>query len=252
MNVLSKRILPFLLPLAMVWSPPAQADRQQITLPTINGSVLIETFASEVGGMRPAIVVLSGAKGFDAPVYDEMARTLGAAGLDVFLVHFLSAADLKTIESAGSARARIRYYAEQLPAWSAAVDAAVSYLEADPSHGGRVGVLGISLGAQIAAAAMANNTEIRALVLVDGGFPNNYAEPIASMPPLHLIWGGADQTFPLIIGQDLKQMVEGLGGVADLNVYEGAGHDFFVRSGTRQGNAAREDAADFLARALGQ
>ncbi len=67
------------------------------------------------------------------------------------------------------------------------------------------------------------NTEIGGLVLVDGGFPNDYAEPVRSMPPLLLIRGKDDQTFPLSISQDLKRMVEGLGGPVDLDVYNGAG-----------------------------
>lgn len=250
MNFVFRGLLPFLLSLVMFGTAQAETVREHFTLTTPDGNVLVETFPSESTETRPAIIILSGAKGFGAAAYDEMAQTLHATGMDVFLVHFLSPADIEAINTAGSASARIRYYAAQLSDWTGAVQAAVSYLKADPHHGGKVGVIGISLGAQIAAAAMANSHDIGGLVLVDGGFPNDYAEPVRSMPPLHLIWGEADQTFPLPVGRRLKQTAEGLGGPVDLEVFKGAGHDFFVRSGTSQGNAAHQSAADFLSEAL--
>jgi hypothetical protein len=52
-------------------------------------------------------------------------------------------------------------------------------------------------------------TDIDALVLVDGGFPNGYSQPVRSLPPLLLIWGSADQTFPLLIGQELQRTAKG-------------------------------------------
>jgi hypothetical protein len=60
---------------------------------------------------------LSGSRGFEAPVYDEIGQTFRAAGLNAYLVHVLSATDLDAIAKAGSARARIAYYAQRLPGW---------------------------------------------------------------------------------------------------------------------------------------
>jgi dienelactone hydrolase len=125
-----------------------------------------------------------------------------------------------------------------------------SYLNARPGQPGKVGVLGISLGAQIAAAASANRTDIGALVLVDGGFPRGYPQPVRPLPPLRLIWGDADKTFPLSIARELHRMAQGLGGSASLDVYEGGTHDFFLKSGTTQADAARRNAANFLASQL--
>ena len=119
--------------LATAWSSPSSAARQ-ILIPTQDDSILVETFPGEAVMPRPAVIVLSGTKGFDAPVYDDMAQTFDKASLDVFLVHFLSPADLVAIGAADSANERIRYYAEQLPAWTAAVRAVASSLEAQPSH----------------------------------------------------------------------------------------------------------------------
>lgn len=238
-----------LLPLALIGNARAAA-RGQFTVQTSSGEILVENFASSAGGSHPAVLILSGSKGFDSPAYDEIGRVFSTAGLDTYLVHVLSRHDLEAIASAGNARARIGYYAQRQSDWIAAVHGVVSYLNAQSRHVGKVGVLGISLGAQIAAASAVERTDIGALVLVDGGFPNSYSRPVRSLPPLQLIWGSADRTMPLSIGQDLHRMAQGLGGPVSLDVYQGGAHDFFLKSDTQQAEAAHRSAASFLAARL--
>ncbi|KQV29372.1 dienelactone hydrolase [Rhizobium sp. Root1203] len=228
----------------------AQSSKRQFTVPTASGGVLVESFGDCANATCPAVLILSGSKGFGAPVYGEIGQTFRAAGLDAYLVHALSATDLKAIATAGSARGRIVYYALRLPDWTSTVQSVASYLEGKARHGGKVGVLGISLGAQIASAASVGRADIKALVLVDGGFPNGYSHPIRSLPPLHMIWGSADQTFPLQIARELQLTAQRLGGAVTLDVYEGGPHDFFLRSGTTNAVAAQQSAADFLIRQL--
>lgn len=228
----------------------AQSLRQQFTVPTTVGGVLVESFDDCANVTCPAVLVLSGSNGFGAPAYDEIGQTFKAAGLNTYLVHVLSPSDLEAIAAAGSAPARVAYYEQRLPDWISAIQAVASHLREQPRHGGKIGVLGISLGAQIASAASAGRSDIDALVLVDGGFPNGYSQPVRSLPPLHLIWGSADRTFPLPIGRKLQQMAQQLGGPVSLEVYEGGEHDFFLRSRSR--NAAHQSAADFLASYLSQ
>ncbi|AOF92355.1 dienelactone hydrolase family protein (plasmid) [Sinorhizobium sp. RAC02] len=225
----------------------AQASRQSFTVSTHSGGVLVESFGSCANAICPAVLILSGSRGFEAPVYDEIGQTFRAAGLNAYLVHVLSATDLDAIAKAGSARARIAYYAQRLPGWISAVQGVAAHFDEQSRHGGKIGVLGISLGAQIASAASTGRSDIDALVLVDGGFPNGYSQPVRSLPPLHLIWGSADQTFPLSIGREFQRMAQQLGGAVTLDAYEGGEHDFFLRSGTRNAGAAHRSAADFLA-----
>jgi dienelactone hydrolase len=224
----------------------AQSARQQFTVPTSGGRVLVENFGNCAKATCPAILILSGSKGFGAPAYDEIGQTFQAAGLNAYLVHVLSQPDLDVINTAAGARARIAYYARRLPDWISAVQGVASYLEAQPRHGGKLGVLGISLGAQIASAASAGRSDINALVLVDGGLPNGYPQPVHAFPPLLLIWGSADQTFPLSVGQELQRTAQRLGGPVAFNAYSGGPHDFFLRSGTENAKAARRSAANFL------
>lgn len=223
------------------------ASRQQFTVPTPAGPVLVESFEHCAKATCPAVLILSGSKGFGAPVYDEIGQTFRASGLDAYLVHVLSAADLDAIATASGARARIAYYAQRLSDWTSAVQGVAAYLEAQPRHGGKVGVVGISLGAQIASAASVTRADVDALVLVDGGFPNGYSQPVRSLPALLLIWGSVDRTFPLSIGRELQRTAQQLGGPVILDVYEGGAHDFFLRSGTRNAGAAHQSAAEFLA-----
>lgn len=230
----------------------AQSSRQQFTVPTASGGVLVESFGNCENATCPAVLVLSGSRGFGAPVYDEIGQTFRAAGLNAYLVHVLSAADLDAIATAGSAWARIAYYAQRLTDWISAVHGVAAYLDGQSRHGGKVGVLGISLGAQIASAATVGQADVDALVLVDGGFPNGYSQPVRSLPPLLLIWGSADRTFPLSTGRELQRMAQQLGGPVTLDVYEGGAHDFFLKSGTRSAGAARRSAAEFLAGYLSQ
>lgn len=226
----------------------AQSPARPFTVQTASGGVLVEPFGDCSNATCPAVLILSGSKGFGAPVYGQIGQTFRAAGLNAYLVHALSPADLDAIATAGSATARVAYYAKQLPVWTSSVRAVASYLEAQKRHDGKVGVLGISLGAQIALVASVGRTDTDALVLVDGGFPNGYSHPIRALPPLHLIWGSADQTFPLSIGEELKRTARQLGGIATLDVYDGGAHDFFLRSGTSNALAAHQSAADFFIR----
>ena len=220
-------------------------EREQFTVATAAGNVLIEGFASSSDRSRPAVIILSGSKGFASPAYDDLGRSFDTAGIDAYLVHLLSPADEQAIVSADSARARINYYVARRPDWIETTRKVVSYFKSRPHHTGRVGVLGISLGAQTAAAASADTTDISALVLVDGAFPEGYSRPVRSLPPLLIVWGDADRTFPVSTAQKLRQVAQGVGGPVSLDVHKGGAHDFFLKPGA-QATAAHRGVIDFF------
>ncbi len=236
----------------MATASATEVSRREINVPTPTGPVAMEAYERQGQEPHPAVIILSGSKGFGSPAYGEMAQAFNTAGLDVFLLHVLSREDVRAIAGADGAQARKRYYAQRFPDWIGSVRAAVAFLKAQPRHAGTVGLLGISLGANVAAASAADNADIAALVLVDGGFPEGYSRQVRALPSLHLIWGGADRVFPLSLGRDLERMARELGGTASFDVYEGAGHDFFLRPGASQARAAHRSAADFLQRRLAQ
>ena len=85
----------------------AQAgEREQFTVATAGGNVLIEGFASTSDTSRPAVIILSGSKGFASPAYDDLGRSFDTAGINAYLVHLLSPVDEQAIIRAGNSRAR--------------------------------------------------------------------------------------------------------------------------------------------------
>jgi dienelactone hydrolase len=235
---------------SMLLLSPVASARETFFVPTPTGDIEVEHFGDCSQAICPAVLILSGSRGFGASVYDEIGQEFRAAGLNAYLVHVLTQADLNVIAQADGARARIAFYAERLEDWMAGVRSVAAYLESQPRHGGKVGVLGVSLGAQIAAAASTGQTNIDALVLVDGGFPNGHSRPVAWLPPLLLVWGSDDQTFPLSVGTELQRTAQRIGVPVTLDVYQGGAHDFFLRSGTSNAKAAHRSAADYLVRWL--
>ncbi|WP_225578369.1 dienelactone hydrolase family protein [Rhodanobacter sp. 7MK24] len=225
------------------------AARESLTLQTPTGSVLVECFADKADFAYPTVLVLSGSKGFWSPAYEEIGRALRSEGLRACLVHFLSPKDVSAIGRAGSSDARERYYAKHQSGWIATIRSVATYYHAQSGHAGKVGLLGISLGAEMALAVSANSTDIDALVIVDGGFPEGYTDPVHALPPLRLIWGDGDKTFPLAVGAGLKRMARRLGDEADFDIYKG-GHAFFLDAATPQACAAHLNAARFFASRL--
>jgi dienelactone hydrolase len=232
--------------LAALVATAQASSRQSFIVQTSGARITVDCFAACADASHPAVLILSGSKGFGSPAYDEIGDTFRRAGLNAYLVHFLSPDDLSAIAAAGSSAARVRYYTRRQSQWIAAVSDVVSYFNHRPHATGKAGVLGISLGAEIAAATSANNANIGALVIVDGSFPDGYSQPVHSLPPLLLVWGSADRTFPLPMGLSLQKLARRLGQTPDLEIYKGGAHDFFLNPGTPQARAAHWSAANFL------
>ncbi|GLQ98757.1 dienelactone hydrolase family protein [Dyella mobilis] len=219
--------------------------RQSFTVRTHDANVTVDCFAPCADTTHPAVLILSGSKGFGAPAYDEIGKTFRHAGLNAYLVHFLTQTDLSAIDSAGSSAAREKYYASRQTQWIADVKSVLAYFNNRPGAPGKAGMLGISLGAEIALATSANDADIGALVIVDGNFPDGYSQPVHSLPPLLLIWGGADRTFPLPVGLGLQKLARQLGQDPDLEIYKGGAHAFFLKP-MPQARAAHWSTANFL------
>jgi dienelactone hydrolase len=224
----------------------ALPDRKQATIATASGPVVVEGFENCEEEICPAVLILSGSRGFGSNVYEEIGQTFQAAGMNAYLVHVLSPADLNAVAKAGSAKARIAYYAKRTPHWVSAVRDVVAYLKVQPNSSGKVGIMGVSLGAQIAFAASVGQPNIDALALVDGGPRDAYSEPFRELPPLLLIWGGNDRVFSVSGATQLKLRAQKLGGPVEFKVYDGGAHDFFLKSGTRNATAAHQQAISFF------
>ncbi|MCE6073363.1 alpha/beta hydrolase [Agrobacterium vitis] len=237
--------------LAFIACSPSQAnDRQTATIKTTQGDIAIEAFERRASHKRPAIIILSGSKGFRSAAYDNLAQSLDKAGLDAYLVHAVSDADLTAIGHAKGAAGRIQYYTSHMAQWSAAVRDVLLFLKAQSPEDRKIGVLGISLGAQIAITATVNRQDANTLVLVDGGFPAGYSQSVRTIPPLLIVWGSEDRVFPVSMARALSEQAKPLGTEAEFSIFDGGSHDFFLKPETPLAKQAHERAARFLAEQL--
>ncbi len=218
--------------------------RETVTVHTGMDRFKADVFAKRQESGRPAVIVLSGSRGTRSPAYDEIGNAFMTAGFDVYLPHLLSEHDLQFIASAEDARSRIEYYNERRRYWVGNLKAFVSMLHSQ-GYKGKTGILGISLGAQTAAIAVSEGLSADAAVLVDGASPNS--EFLRQNPPqFHLIWGGADRIYPVSTGRHFAEVIKKAGGTATMTVFEGAPHDFFLKSETVQAREAYRVAIEFL------
>jgi dienelactone hydrolase len=224
----------------------SESQPTTLQLATVQRAFIVSVYQISGTAPRRAVLIMGGAKGYKASAYARLAATLNLSGVDVFLIHYLTDQDLTTIESARSAGARIAFYSRRMADWLATIDRTLHEIRRQPKYQSQIGMLGISLGAMPTAAFGANNPDIAAMVLVDGGFPASFRTHIDSMPPLALVWGSEDKVFPPSVATKLSGLARKLGSAVELFIYPGEGHAFFLQDGNA--NAADADAkiASFL------
>ena len=155
----------FWLALTALLASSAAVARDAFDLPS--SPLKVEHFGQAEAKGRAAIIILSGSRGFGFPAYDHIGNRFKDAGFDVFLPHLLTQQDLKEIEAAGTARSRIAYYSERRGDWLVQLNALIAHLRTK-GYTDKIGILGISLGAETAAMAITRGVDIDAVVLVDG------------------------------------------------------------------------------------
>lgn len=229
----------------------APVNAGNFVLSTSERQFSITSYTSQVNGTRSAVVVLGGARGYEATAYARLGSALNAAGIDMFLVHFISSGDIAAMERAGSANERIAFYRKRMGEWRETVRSTISAIKSQPIYRqGKIGVLGISLGAMPVLAETANSSSIAASVAVDGGFPASFKTPVRSIPPFLAVWGSNDRVFSLATGNAIHAKAESLGGPVEILVYRGEGHAFFLEAGNENAVKARNAIAAFFARYL--
>ncbi|MBN7808714.1 dienelactone hydrolase family protein [Agrobacterium rosae] len=219
--------------------------RDTINVHTVISEFQVERFAKREEEGRPAVIVLSGSKGFGSPAYDKIGQTFMEAGLDVYLAHLLSPKDLNSIATAGDSKARIEYYDERRRTWNAELSQLVSMLRSQ-GYTGRIGVLGISLGAETAAIAVSQNVSADAVVLVDGVPAANQTLSSGKTTPFHLIWGSDDRVYPVSSAHRFIENMKNAGNDATISVFPGGEHDFFLKPDTPLARNAYNDVINFM------
>ncbi len=239
-----------LVALALLISGAATADAREAFNVNIGADVApVDVFARKQETGRPAVIILSGSRGFEPLAYDEIAASLVDTGLDVYLAHLLSQDDLKSIHAAKDSRARIAHYEKRRHDWLARLAGVVHHIRHQEHHA-KTGLLGISLGAETAAIAISEGLSVDAAVLV-AGVPSANIRFSKQTPPLHLMCGTADNVYPLPKAQRFVTLAKGAGALASINLYKGARHDFFLKPDSLDARNAYTDAGRFLMEKLG-
>ncbi|ATQ44057.1 acyl-CoA thioester hydrolase/BAAT C-terminal domain-containing protein [Caulobacter mirabilis] len=145
-------------------STPAAATPRPPTTKVREEGLVADYFAAEPSqAKRGSVIVLGGSEG-GLVSSRGIARQLAAQGFDAIAVSYFGEAgqpprlDLIPIETVGRARA---------------------WLEARPGHGGRIGVVGVSKGAELALLVASRDPRIQA---------------VAVGVPSHVLWQGIDMT----------------------------------------------------------
>jgi len=182
--------------------------------------VTVECFSPEARGNYPAVFLLHGAGGLDpgtAGAFREIGRGLAAQGYVVLIPHYFE----KTAHKVGT-----RFLADEIPSYTDALRDGIEFAVAsgivDPE---RIGLVGYSLGANLAFLQSTRDPRVKAIVSCSGSLPVGWK---AKFPPVLILQGSKDKGSPT---QRLKAFEEKLKATDTpyaTHVYRWLGHNFDV------------------------
>jgi carboxymethylenebutenolidase len=214
--------------LAMVRPTDAKTP-EEFSVEAEEGSLALTRYAADHVGKRAGVLVLHGSRGMELKprAYQRYADALNAAGVDVYLVRYFTAADIQALDPKTSrGQGRDAYEAERFEGWSKRISSVVTAVLARPENSGRIGLLGFSLGGFVAASTAAHDERIAALAVLYGGMPDAMVSDVKRLPPLIELHGEADRNVPLTKGQELVKLANAVGSDAELVTYPGREHGF--------------------------
>jgi carboxymethylenebutenolidase len=213
---------------AMV-GPTNAKTPEEFNVEAEEGRVALTRYPADHVGKRAAVLVLHGSRGIELKprAYQRYADALNAAGVDVYLARYFTAADIQALDPKASAgQRRDAYEAERFEGWTRRMSSVVTAVLARPENSGRVGLLGFSLGGFVAAGTAAHDERVAALAVLYGGMPDAMASEVKRLPPLIELHGEADRNVPLAKGQELVRLAKAVGSDAELVTYPGREHGF--------------------------
>lgn len=202
--------------------------------------VAVEWFpAAGRDGDAPALLLLHGADGMTyADRYRLAATLIAGAGYHVALPHYL--------DRTGERRVSYATLRERYPAWAGTVRDGIGWLAGRPGvDPGRLGLVGVSLGAALALTVAASDRRVRAVVDTSGPLPEGLPDE-APLPPTLILHGEADRIVPVSHARAIARRLEAGGTPHEIRIYPDQGH---VLSGAAGFDAASRIAA-FLDRHL--
>jgi carboxymethylenebutenolidase len=192
-----------------------------LTYPSNGAEITVDAYLPDAAGEHPTIVALHGSNGMSngAPLVRALTRPIVAAGFAVFVPHYF--------ESTGTVRSDFATSRRNFGTWMTTVADAISHVEREPGvASGRIGVVGISLGAFLGLSVSTQDPRIRAMVDFFGGLPDELAASATTMPPTLILHGDADRIVPVAEAHKLRAALEARDVPHEVRIYPGEGHIF--------------------------
>lgn len=181
--------------------------------------ITLHEFGPEsTSGTAPAVIVVHGSGG-GGSYFEYYAREFTKLGYFVFIVHYF--------ESTNTAWANIHLIEKHFLTWMQTLADCVSHVASHVGVDcGRIGLLGVSLGAYLSTALAAQDHRIAAVVDIFGGIPKDVAPNVRRMPPTLILHGDADSIVPVSEADFLESVLQRVRAPYQKVILEGQGHGF--------------------------
>ncbi|MEO8736361.1 MAG: dienelactone hydrolase family protein [Edaphobacter sp.] len=180
-------------------------------------SIAYETL--DAGPNTPIIILLSGTSGPETPFIRSQARIFQASHFTVMTLHYFDAGSTHDASQ------------ENYRLWVRAVEDLVSECNTDAPHAHRkIGLLGYSLGAEIALAVGSQLVPVAAIAEWYGGLPDVYFRNLKGMPPLLILHGTRDSNIPVVNATQLVKLCALAGFNCRSHIYPDQEHGFIGKS----------------------
>ncbi len=197
----------------------APVQRSTHTLNSDGYMVAVELFRPQNNGTHPAVIALHGSGGLQDGWAEQPASLLAGRGFAVFVLHYF--------ERTATNWADDRTIRENFAAWMKTISDAITFASKQSGvDGGRVALLGFSLGAYLALSVATQDSRVKAVIDFFGGMPQELTRDLKPMPPVLILHGEDDPVVPVAEAYRLQHLFEANGTQHEVKVYPGAGHGF--------------------------
>ncbi|WP_445502134.1 dienelactone hydrolase family protein [Microvirga sp. G4-2] len=200
--------------------PKMPVTEKRNTFTSSGKTIAVETFQAAGDAARPAVLMLHGADGLSYNTgYRQGARGVAAAGFQVHLVHYL--------DRTGERRASFATLFQNFMPWMSTVQDALTFASNHPgADAGRIGIIGISLGAALGLAVSSIDPRVKTLVNYFGPLPEGAIATTSRLPPTLVLHGSADPIVPVANAYAVEALLRQQNVPHEVKVYPGQGHGF--------------------------
>ena len=181
-------------------------------------TISVERFLPKSSKPAPIVIALHGSGGTPEGGAAQYGRALAGQGYIVLVAHYF--------DRTGHTWVAPQEIQPNFESWMETVGDAITYAFTLPDHNGKIGLLGMSLGAYLALSVATADTRVHAVVDFFGGLPDVLVPQVNHMPPVLILHGEADPTVPIAEAHKLKRLFDEKQIPYEMRTYPGAGHAF--------------------------